>query len=100
MTLPRALLLILAFLVPALALAAPAAADQCYADYKAKKDAPLRLQYGVMELQGPCRRGPAQEEVARRLAAHGWILLNVVSIFGPEGLDQRKADAGNFFLRF
>ncbi|HKK98531.1 MAG TPA: hypothetical protein VJ928_10125, partial [Marivita sp.] len=26
----------------------------CYADYKAKQDAPLRLHYGVAQINGPC----------------------------------------------
>ena len=27
-------------------------------------------------------------------------LLNVLSVFGPEGLGERKASAGDYFLRF
>nr|WP_321249629.1 hypothetical protein [uncultured Ruegeria sp.] len=75
-----------------------AAAAQCYADYKAKQDNPLRLHYGVMQVAA-CDKGQAKSEVAQRLGASGWILLNVISVFGPEGLDQRKANAGKFFLR-
>ncbi|QBF33831.1 hypothetical protein [Thalassococcus sp. S3] len=82
-----------------LALAAPAQA-QCYADYKAKQDNPLRLHYGVMQLNGGCSAGAARGEVAQRLARSGWTLLNVVSVFGPEGLAQRKDSAGPYFLRF
>jgi hypothetical protein len=83
----------------ALALAAPASA-RCYADYKAKRDDPLRLHYGVAELDGRCARGPAAQELAPRLARAGWQLLDVVGVFGPEGLEERRADAGRFFLRF
>ncbi|MEX0340634.1 MAG: hypothetical protein AB3N11_16535 [Arenibacterium sp.] len=72
----------------------------CYADYKAKQDNPLRLHYGVIELQGQCRAGPARREVSQRLRASGWTLLNVVSVFGPEGLAERRANAGQFYLRF
>ena len=42
-----ALLLLLA------ALAQPAHAAGCYADYKAKQDNPLQLHYGVIELPDP-----------------------------------------------
>ncbi|MFK7750978.1 MAG: hypothetical protein AB8B51_00370 [Sedimentitalea sp.] len=83
-----------------LALCAPAHAADCFADYKAKQDNPLRLHYGVVQLQGPCRRGPARAEVAARLAASGWTVLNVLSVFGPEGLAERRANAGSYYLRF
>ena len=87
-------------LAVSLALAQPAFAADCYADYKAKQGNPLRLHYGVMQLQGPCQKGPARAEVSARLAAQGWTLLNVLSVFGPEGLNERRGNAGEFFLRF
>lgn len=89
-------------LVVALGLATPGpvyAAD-CYADYKAKQDNPLRLHYGVLQINGACDRGPAQSEAAARLAQSGWTLLNILSVFGPEGLNERKGNAGSYFLRF
>ena len=91
-------ILALAAVMAALALPAQAA---CYADYKAKQDNPLRLHYGVIELpQGACSPQAAAAETARRIGAQGWTLLNIVSIFGPEGLDERKANAGAHFLRY
>ncbi len=78
----------------------PVMAADCYADYKAKQDNPLRLHYGVAEITGACDRATARSELAQRLAAKGWTLLNVVSVFGPEGLAQRKDSAGSNFLRF
>lgn len=84
----------------ALVLAGPAAAE-CYADYKAKKDDPLQLHYGVAQVSdGNCSPGAASGELAPRLAAGGWTLLNVLSTFGAEGLDERKGSAGAYFLRF
>lgn len=77
-----------------------AASAACYADYKAKQDNPLRLHYGVIEVQGQCRPGPARREVAQKLKASGWTLLNVMAVFGPEGLAERRANAGQFYLRF
>jgi hypothetical protein len=85
-----------------LVLAGPASAE-CYADYKAKQDDPLRLHYGVAQVSdGACAQGPgaAEGELASRLAGGGWTLLNVLSVFGPEGLGERKASAGEYFLRF
>ena len=81
-------------------LAAPVHAADCYADYKAKQDNPLRLHYGVAQLRGDCSRGSAQGELSQRLRAQGWTLLNIISIFGPEGLAQRKSSAGSNYLRF
>lgn len=84
----------------AFALSGQMAAAQCYADYKAKQDNPLRLHYGVAEIQGGCSAGSAQAELRPRLAQAGWTLLNIVSVFGSEGLSSRKDSAGPYFLRF
>ncbi len=84
----------------ALALAGPATAE-CYADYKAKRDEPLKLHYGVAQVSdGGCSPGAAEGELSPRLAADGWTLLTVLSTFGPEGLEERKASAGEYFLRY
>ena len=78
-----------------------AASAECYADYKAKQDDPLRLHYGVAQVSdGNCSPGAAAAELAPRLASAGWTLLNIMSTFGPEGLAERQASAGDYFLRF
>ncbi len=84
----------------ALTLAAAAAA-QCFADYKAKQDNPLRLQYGIVELPpAACDdRTAAARHVEDVLARHGWTLLQIESTFGPEGFEQRRARAGEIHLR-
>ncbi|WP_339108630.1 hypothetical protein [Thioclava sp. GXIMD4216] len=82
------------------ALAAPAHAD-CYADYKAKQDDPLRLHYGVAKLPDTaCSRDAARAALAPRLKRGGWTLLNIVSVFGDDGLEKRKQSAGSYFLRY
>lgn len=88
-------------LASSLALPTPAAAA-CFVDYKAKKDAPLRFHYGVMKVpDAACsNRGAAARAVAARLSRQGWTLLTVLSVFGPDGLGERKPDAGKFFLRY
>lgn len=83
-----------------IALGSPAFAADCYADYKAKQDNPLRLHYGVAKVTGPCSKASAKKQLAQRLGAQNWKLLNVVSVFGPEGLEKRKNSAGSNFLRF
>jgi hypothetical protein len=80
-------------------LLASAAGAACFADYKAKRDDPLRLHYGVAEVSA-CSRVAAEAELAPRLAAAGWTLLNVVSVFDESGLEERKASAGPNFLRY
>jgi len=83
-----------------MAFGSPAAAE-CYADYKAKQDDPLRLHYGVAQVSDAnCSRGGAEGELGARLAGDGWTLLNVLSTFGPEGLAERKESAGAYFLRY
>ena len=91
-----------ALILATLLATAGSAQAACFADYKAKRDGPLQLHYGVIELPDSACGGTsaAAEETRRRIAAGGWELLNVVSIFGPEGLEQRKESAGQFYLRF
>lgn len=88
-------------LIAVAVMAASSAGAECYADYKAKKDDPLRLHYGVAEVSdASCDPSAAASELAPRLANAGWTLLSVMSTFGPEGLDERKASAGDNFLRY
>lgn len=93
-------ILLIVGLVGVFGLVPPVHAAGCYADYKAKQDNPLRLHYGVAQINGACSQGAAQSELAARLASKGWILLNVMSVFGDEGLAERKDSAGSNFLRF
>ena len=90
-------------LVPMLAvmLALPAQAE-CYVDYKAKRDDPHGLAYGVSQVSDAVCDKPkqAKAELAPRLAADGWTLLKILSSFGPEGLNERRANAGDFYLRY
>lgn len=77
-----------------------AAQAACYADYKAKRDNPLQLHYGVMQV-AICDRSQAATEIAPRLARHGWTLLKVLSVFDESGLDnERKSRAGEYYLRY
>lgn len=87
-----------------LALAASPAAADCYADYKAKRDDPLQLHYGVIQLpDAACASAEAAgAEIAARIGGDGWTLLTVVSTFDAAGLEdgKRKANAGDFYLRY
>ncbi len=84
----------------ALMAASPAGAS-CYADYKAKQDNPLRLHYGVIELPDTaCTKQNANGQIAQRIGVDGWQLLNILSIFAADGLEERKDSAGKYFLRY
>lgn len=80
--------------------AASAAQAACYADYKAKQDNPLQLQYGVAEIYGSCDPASAYAELSPRLAAAGWQILEVQGVFDDSGLEGRRASAGEYFLRY
>ncbi len=88
------------FLSLTFVLAAGAAQAACYADYKAKRDDPLRLHYGVAEIRGTCSASAAASELRDRLAADGWELLNVLGVFDDGGLEERRDSAGEFYLRY
>jgi len=87
-----------------IALAGAPATAECYADYKAKRDDPLQLHYGVIELPDAVCGQPqaAQAEIAGRIATDGWTLLTVVSVFDETGLndEERRSNAGAFYLRY
>ena len=90
----------LTFLIPILILTTTGAHAACFADYKAKRDNPLRLHYGVAEVDGNCTKNRATAQLEPRLAADGWTLLNVLGVFDDAGLEERKDSAGDFFLRY
>lgn len=93
----------LTVLVIALSAALPAAADAaCYVEYKAKRDNPLRLQYGVALLPGNVcpTRDSAAAQLVQRLDRAGWTLLTVQSLSTAEPSAQMKANAGEFYLRY
>lgn len=81
-------------------LCAGAAQAECYADYKAKRDDPLRLHYGVAAIAGDCSKQNATAQLRERLSADDWQLLNVVGVFQDAGLNERKESAGEYFLRY
>lgn len=84
-----------------LVMALPASA-QCYADYRAQQSSPVRFHYGVVQLPNSAcgNAGAAANYLRPRLAQSGWTLSNVLSTFGPEGLEAKRRNAGQFYLRF
>jgi hypothetical protein len=84
----------------ALSFAAGAQA-QCFADYKAKQDNPLRLQYGIVELpSSACGSvSAARAYAAPIIARSGWTLLQIESIFDAAEFPSRSANAGAIHRR-
>jgi hypothetical protein len=92
---PTLILAIVLFAVPI------AVEAGCYAEYKAKRDNPLKLHYGVAELDdAACTKAQAQKMLAPRLKADNWVLLSIVGFVAQDKLDEVKANAGDYFLRY
>jgi hypothetical protein len=79
---------------------AGAAQAACFADYKAKRDDPLRLHYGVVAVAGDCSVANATKELTVKLAADDWQLLTVLGVFDDTALMDRKETAGDYYLRY
>lgn len=82
--------------------ALPAAAQaECYVEYKAKQDSPLRLHYGILSLPGACPgKSAAKQTATARLASGGWVLLNVVGLSEQSPSEAKRANAGAYYLRY
>lgn len=75
----------------------------CYADYKAKQTSgELKLHYGVVQVpDGICSdKGAIADNVRSRISGDGWQLLRVMSSFDETKLNNKRADAGDYFLRY
>ena len=83
-----------------MAIVAGTAHAACYADYKAKRDDPLRLHYGVVEIRGQCSANAAAAELRPRLAEDDWQLLSIEGVFDDAGLEERRESAGAYYLRY
>ncbi|WP_425098002.1 hypothetical protein [Tropicibacter sp. S64] len=82
--------------------ALPAAAQaECYVEYKAKQDSPLRLHYGILALPGDCPPANlADQKAADRLSRNGWVLLNVLGLSTKVPTDAMRSNAGDYYLRY
>jgi len=77
-----------------------AQASDCLYAYKAKRDNPLQLHYGVIAIVGRCDTQSAQQETAARLRRNGWELLVLLERVVPSKINQYRETAGEFFLRY
>ncbi|WP_417250212.1 hypothetical protein [Celeribacter sp.] len=91
-----------AFIATLLVIALPLGAQAaCYAEYKAKRENPLKLHYGVAEIApNACTPAKAAAALAPRLAKDGWILLTIVGMIDETKLEAVKDSAGAFYLKY
>ncbi|MFZ7093511.1 hypothetical protein [Primorskyibacter sp. 2E233] len=89
-------------LIALVTLGLPAAAQaDCFVEYKAKQDSPLRLHYGILAIKGSCPLAPQAASTAQaRLSAGGWVLLNVLGLSEQSPTAQMRSNAGDYYLRY
>lgn len=85
-----------ALLVVSLAFPSAAAAD-CYVHYKAKRQTPYGLHYGIVQLSG-CPSSPAGT-VMSRIASGGWELLGIVKVTTSPPTSSERRSAGSHYYR-
>lgn len=79
---------------------ASTAQAECYYAYKAKKENPLQLHFGVIRVDEACSAPTNQAAIAKRIAADGWTLLVVLPPIEQHDLPSKREEAGAFFLRY
>ncbi len=68
-------------LATVLAVTSAPASAACIAEYKAKQDNPLRLDYGTVVVpDSACTIAAATPIVKEQLAQKGWTLLSILSV--------------------
>jgi hypothetical protein len=84
----------------AMVLAIPASAA-CYAEYRASRQSPVQLAYGVAEIRGgACNAQAAAQYLQARLAQSGWTLQNVLSTVTSNSAPANAGYTGGHYLNF
>lgn len=89
--------LLAAVVLVTLALPSAAAAD-CYVHYKAKRNSPYGLHYGIVRVSGGCPSSPARV-VQSRISSGGWTILNVVKVTTSSPSSSERRSAGSHYYR-
>ena len=90
--------LVIPLLILTLAALPGAAAADCFIHYKAKRDNPLRLHYGIVQVSGSCPGSPAGA-VSSRISSAGWSLLNVTKVTQSPPTASEISSAGSHYYR-
>lgn len=75
-------------------------ADECFVLYKAKKDNPLKLHLGLMQVKKNCLVKNLETTVSNRLNSSGWLLLKIVNITESIEKEKMKRDLGDYFFKY
>ena len=81
-------------------LSSVAHAENCFILYKAKKDNPLKLHLGLMEIDRTCSDDAIEVILRRRLLPAGWSLLQIVNVSQDIAVEKIKRDLGEYFLKY
>ncbi len=75
-------------------------ANNCFILYKAKKDNPLRLHVGIMEIERQCVDTDIEVLSQQRLKPDGWSLLQIVNRLQKIDTKKLESDLGEYFLKY
>lgn len=75
-------------------------AGECFVLYKAKKNNPLKLHLGLMQVNEPCSGNSLEIVVSNRLKPSGWLLLKIVNTTESIETEKMKSDLGDYFLKY
>jgi hypothetical protein len=75
-------------------------ATQCFVLYKAKKNNPLKLHLGLMQINETCTMKDIGTKINNRLNSNGWTLLQIVKANENVKIEKMKRDLGEYFLKY
>lgn len=77
-----------------------AQATECFILYKAKKDMPLKLHLGLMQINEKCSMKDIEIKINKRLNLSGWTLLQIVKATENVKVEKMKRNLGDYFLKY
>ncbi|GAB1377963.1 hypothetical protein [Pararhodobacter sp.] len=81
-------------------LALPAQAA-CFAEYRASRQNPVQLAYGVAQIPGnSCSAQAASQYLQSRLSSSGWTLQNIVSTVTSNSAPANSGYTGGHYLSY
>ena len=75
-------------------------ANECFVLYKAKKDNPLKLHLGLIQINGQCASHDIEGITIQRLNSTGWKLLQIVKTSSNIDAEKMEKDLGDYFLKY
>jgi hypothetical protein len=75
-------------------------ANECFVLYKAKKDNPLKLHLGLIQISGQCSEHDVEYITSRRLNLTDWKLLKIVKSSSNIDAEKMERDLGDYFLKY